>query len=213
MFTGLIESAGRVVRARPSEEGFRLGLESDLAGKLSVGDSVAVNGVCLTVVPGSDAPLEFDVSPETARVTSLGHVCEGGVVNLERPLRADDRLGGHFVQGHVDGTGTLDAVQEEGEFYRLTFSFAPSLGRCMISKGSVAVDGISLTIAALTGQRFDVQIIPHTWMRTNLHTLSLGSTVNLECDLLGKYVLRMLEQTGLGSVDLSTLGDARLNLE
>jgi riboflavin synthase len=209
MFTGLIESVGRVVRVEPTEAGLRLGLDSEIAAELSIGESVAVNGVCLTVVPGDAAPLEFDVSPETARVTSLGRVRAGGLVNLERPLRADARLGGHFVLGHVDGTGVLESVRTEGEFYWLDLSFPSAIGPYLIPKGSVAVDGISLTVAALDATRFGVQIVPHTWTHTNLHQREVGDVVNLECDVLGKYVLRMMEQAGLARGDLSALADAR----
>ncbi len=207
MFTGLIESLGTVTQVDASPAGIRLGLRCDLAGALAPGDSVAVNGVCLTVVHRSDDRVEFDVSPETARVSSLGRLAVDGLVNLERPLRADARLGGHFVQGHVDDMGVIEAIQTEGEFYRLAFSFPPSLTRYLISKGSVAVDGISLTVAEVDACRFAVQIIPHTWMHTNLQSLAVGERVNLECDMLGKYVLRMLEHAELVPRDPSTHTD------
>lgn len=207
MFTGLIESLGTVTRVSPMPGGIRLALGCDLASALALGDSVAVNGVCLTVVHGSADAVEFDVSPETARVTSLGQLAVGGLVNLERPLRADARLGGHFVQGHVDGLGVLEAIETEGEFYRLAIGFPASLARYLIPKGSVAVDGISLTVAELGERRFEVQIIPHTWTETNLRALAVGARVNLECDMLGKYVIRLLEQAELLPSDPSTRTD------
>ncbi len=209
MFTGLIESLGTVSHVRAIPAGIRLGLRCDLAGALAPGDSVAVNGVCLTAVHRSDDRVEFDVSPETARVSSLGRLAVDGLVNLERPLRADARLGGHFVQGHVDDMGVIEAIQTEGEFYRLALSFPASLTRYLIPKGSVAVDGISLTVAEVEACRFDVQIIPHTWMHTNLQSLAVGERVNLECDMLGKYVLRMLEQAELVPRHPSTHTDPR----
>ncbi len=129
-------------------------------------------------------------------MSSLGRLVPGSGVNLERPLRADGRLGGHLVQGHVDATGTLEAVVPEGEFRRIRVAFPPDLGKFFIPKGSVAVDGISLTIAALHGCSFDVQIVPHTWAHTTLPERRPGEPVNLECDLVGKYVVRVAELHG-----------------
>ena len=193
MFTGLIEALGRVEAIERSSAGMRLTVHADIADAVTIGESVAVNGVCLTVVrrdvPGFDA----DVSPETERVTTLGELAPGSLVNLERSLRADARLGGHFVQGHVDGTGRIEGIVSEGESYRLTIGFPDALAPLLVHKGSIAVDGISLTIAALDRDRFDVQIIPHTWERTNLHTAAVGGAVNLECDILGKYVARAVQ--------------------
>jgi riboflavin synthase len=193
MFTGLIEALGRVRAVAPIEPGVRLDIESSLAGELQVGDSLATNGVCLTVTGRRDGIVSADVSPETLRVTSLGRLAPGSPVNLERPLRADARLGGHFVQGHVDATGVVMAIAQEGDFYRVRVSYPPHLGRYFVLKGSVAVDGISLTVADLRAESFDVQIIPHTWAATTLSAATVGDTVNLECDLIGKYVMRLAE--------------------
>jgi riboflavin synthase len=193
MFTGLIEALGRVERMDRTGTGFRLVLATDLWNELTPGESLAVNGVCLTIVEGSQNGVHADVSPETARVTSLGSLRADALVNLERPLRAGTRIGGHFVQGHVDGTGTLEALFQEGESYRLTVSFPATLGTYIVHKGSIAIDGISLTVAAVNGNRLDVQVIPFTWQHTNLQAASAGSTVNIECDILGKYVARAIE--------------------
>jgi riboflavin synthase len=193
MFTGLIESLGRVRAVLPIEQGLRLDIESSLASELVVGDSLATNGVCLTVASRQDGLVSTDVSPETVRVTSLGRLVPGARVNLERPLRADARLGGHFVQGHVDGTGQVTRIEREGEFFRVRVAFPSRLEPFFVQKGSVAVDGISLTVADLQAGTFDVQIIPHTWAATTLSTTEVGDTVNLECDLIGKYVVRLAE--------------------
>jgi riboflavin synthase len=196
MFTGLIESVGRIARIQPMPGGIRLHVTSPLAQELAAGESLAHNGVCLTVVSREADTFATEVSPETLRVTNLGDLQPGGVVNLERPLRPDARLGGHFVQGHVDGTGVVRAVRDEGEFWRFTFTYPAELARLFILKGSIAVDGISLTVAALRAGEFDVQIIPFTWDHTNLHARRPGDRVNLECDMLGKYVVRFAELAG-----------------
>jgi riboflavin synthase len=147
--------------------------------------------VCLTVTDRASGLVGVDVSPETLRVTALGALVPGARVNLERPLRADARLGGHFVQGHVDATGEIASIAAEGEFYRVGVRFPSGLAPYFIPKGSVAVDGISLTVADLRPGSFDVQIIPHTWTHTTLSTAKVGDLVNLECDLIGKYVVRL----------------------
>lgn len=192
MFTGLIEATGTVRTLTPVAGGRRITIDTPLGAELGLGDSVATNGVCLTVVHRDAGSWSADVSPETLRVTALGTLAPGTLVNLERPLAVGSRLGGHFVQGHVDGTGRLEAATADGEFYRLRVSFPPALAPYFIEKGSVAVDGISLTVAALGTSTFDVQIIPHTWTHTTLRALRPGATVNLECDMVGKYVLRSL---------------------
>ena len=196
MFTGLVEAIGEISEVKPAPGGVRLRLSTSLAQELANGDSIAVNGVCLTVVAVDPQGVHLDVSPETTRVTTLGAVRRGSLVNLERPLRADARLGGHFVQGHVDATGTVDEVRQDGDSYWLTVVFAPALGPYIVRKGSIAVNGVSLTVAGVDERRFDVQIIPHTWERTNLHAAAPGQAVNLECDILGKYVARAIELSG-----------------
>ena len=190
MFTGLIEALGRVAALDGVEGGYRLGVDTPLAADLRAGDSVAVNGACLTVVTSAGGRVTFDLGPETARVTALGDLRPGRPVNLERAMRADARVGGHFVQGHVDATGILEAARSDGAFTWLTFSYPRDDAAYLIPKGAVAVDGISLTVAALDGVRFDVQIIPFTWGATNLSALAAGDRVNLEYDMLGKYAVR-----------------------
>jgi riboflavin synthase len=193
MFTGLIEALGRVRDVTPIARGVRLDVESSLADAIEIGDSLATNGVCLTVTGREDGVVSADVSPETLRVTSLGRLVAGAPVNLERPLRADARLGGHFVQGHVDGTGEIVRIDQEGEFFRVRIRYPAPLSKYFVAKGSVAVDGISLTVADLASDTFDVQIVPHTWAMTTLSAAKVGDTVNLECDLIGKYVARLAE--------------------
>lgn len=196
MFTGLIESMGEIAEVKPTAAGFRLRLATAMAPELAPGDSLAVNGVCLTVVSADQDAVHADVSPETARVTTLGAARRGTVVNLERPLRADARLGGHFVQGHVDATATLEDIRSEGDSFWLTVKFPPDLAPFIVRKGSVAVNGISLTVAGADDRHFDVQIIPYTWEHTNLHVAKRGDIVNIECDILGKYVARIAELAG-----------------
>lgn len=196
MFTGLIESVGHIKAIEPIAGGVRLSVRTDLAPRLGVGESVATNGVCLTVVDATPEAVAMEVSPETLRVTNLGDLQTGALVNLERPVRPDGLMGGHFVQGHVDATGTVLAIVNEGEFWRFAFSYPTELAALFIPKGSVAVDGISLTVAALRPQEFDVQIIPHTWHYTNFQAARVGDRVNLECDMLGKYVVRVAQLAG-----------------
>jgi riboflavin synthase len=197
MFTGLIETVGTVVEAKATSAGLRLRVRTDLATEMTPGDSVAVNGVCLTVTLIETGEIYADIGPETARVSTLGTLHRGQPVNLERSLRADSRLGGHFVQGHVDGTGTLEDVRHEVDSHWLTIGFPPSLSPYFVRKGSIAVDGISLTVAGLGDTQFDVMVIPFTWQHTNLPRLKPGERVNLECDMIGKYVARSLELSGI----------------
>ena len=198
MFTGLIEATGTVRAIASQADGAVLELDTALGPELGLGDSLATNGVCLTVTRRDGPHVVMDVSPETLRVTALGQLAPGRPVNLERPLRADGRLGGHVVQGHVDGVGALISIVDEGEFRRLRIGFPADLAAWMIVKGAIAVDGISLTIAALDDEWFEVQIIPHTWVHTTLAAVRVGDALNLECDLVGKYVVRlaMLERRG-----------------
>lgn len=197
MFTGLIESVGEIAEVKPTPAGFRLRVTSTLAAGLTPGDSLAVNGVCLTVVSADAEGIHADVSPETARVSNFGAIRRGVAVNLERPLRADGRLGGHFVQGHVDATGTIDDLRQEGESSWLTITYPPAMAPFIVRKGSIAVNGVSLTVAGVDGKRFDVQIIPFTLAHTNLHQAKPGDIVNIECDILGKYVARAIETASL----------------
>ena len=198
MFTGLIESVGEVadVEARPS--GLRLHVQTSLAGELSAGESLAVNGVCLTVTGAAGGRVQADIGPETARVTTLGCIRAGQQVNLERAMRADSRFGGHFVQGHVDGTGTVRQVRPDGDARWISIEFAGELAPYLIRKGSIAVDGVSLTVADLRDREFDVMIIPFTWKHTSLSTVAPGDAVNLECDMIGKYVARFAEIAAAG---------------
>jgi riboflavin synthase len=200
MFTGLVEAIGELVERAPASGGFRLRIGSALAPELSLGDSVAVNGVCLTVVRIDGREIQFDVGPETVRVTTLGSLAQGSRVNLERPLRADSRLGGHFVQGHVDAIGRIEALRQDQDFYWLTVAFPAALAPLLVLKGSIAVDGISLTVAGLAAERFDVQVVPFTMDHTNLSAARAGDAVNLECDMVGKYVVRAVELMKAGSL-------------
>jgi riboflavin synthase len=193
MFTGLIETLGEVAEVKPTPAGFRLRLTTALSPDLTPGDSLAVNGVCLTVVSADADGVHLDVSPETIRVSALGSLKRGASVNMERPMRADSRIGGHFVQGHVDATGSIEELRQDGDCWWLTVRFPPSLASQIVRKGSIAVDGVSLTVAGVDDRRFDVQVIPFTWDHTNLRFLKVNDLVNLECDMLGKYVLRAME--------------------
>ncbi|HVC20670.1 MAG TPA: riboflavin synthase [Vicinamibacterales bacterium] len=198
MFTGLIEAVGEVIEVKPTNAGHRLRIASDLARELSPGDSLAVNGVCLTVILQSSGELHADVGPETSRVTTLGGLSRGTQVNLERPVRADGRMGGHLVQGHVDGTGTIEEIRADADVHWMTVSFPLLLVPYFVHRGSVAVDGVSLTVAGLGEDRFDIQIVPFTWEHTNFRTRRARDRVNLECDLIGKYVVRAVELAGGG---------------
>ena len=177
--------------------GVRLRLRTALAPQLAAGDSLSVNGVCLTVTLREQDIVYADVGPETARITTLGGVERGRLVNLERAMRADARLGGHFVQGHVDATGVVEDIRHEADAHWFMISFPHNLAPYLIRKGSIAVDGISLTIAGLGETHFDVMIIPFTWDHTSMKTLRVHDRVNLECDMIGKYVARSLELAGL----------------
>ena len=192
MFTGLVEAVGEIASLEPMPPGIRMRVQTTLGAELVPGDSLAVNGVCLTVVSADKTGIQADVSPETARVTTLGTARCGTIVNLERPLRADGRLGGHFVQGHVDATAAIDEIREDGESRWMTVRFPSELASYIVRKGSIAVNGVSLTVAGVDDHRFGVQVIPYTWAHTNFHALKAGDAVNLECDVLAKYVARAL---------------------
>jgi riboflavin synthase len=193
MFTGLIETVGELAEIRPIDAGFRLRVLTGIAADLHVGDSVAVNGVCLTIVDSSRTDWSAEVGPETAKVTSLGSLRPGSLINLERAMPADGRFGGHIVLGHIDGVGAIQSIRPESDFYWVTVSCPGGLTPYVIHRGSIAVDGISLTVAGLSSSTFDVQIVPFTWAHTNLHGARVGDRVNLECDMVGKYVVRAVE--------------------
>jgi riboflavin synthase len=191
VFTGLVQGTGSVRRVERSDEGARLEISTGLAAELGRGDSVAVNGVCLTAVDIEGGGFCADVMAETLRRSSLGPLAEGDEVNLELPLRAGDRLGGHVVQGHVDGTGSVLSVTDEGIARLVRIACGEDLLRYMVEKGSVAVDGVSLTIAAIDEESFSVSLIPETVERTTLGRAEEGTVVNLEVDVLAKYVEKL----------------------
>ena len=196
MFTGLVEEVGRVRSLRAIEDAgdARLKLSADVVLKgTRVGDSILVNGACLTVDELEDDGVVFYTMPETLRRTALGDLSEGSPVNLERAMEAGGRLGGHIVQGHVDGVGEVLDVRPEGDAEIWTFRVPPSVLRYAVEKGSVCVDGISLTVVSVEGDGFTVSILPHTRAHTNLGELGMGSRVNLEADVVGKYVERLMQ--------------------
>jgi len=193
MFTGIVESVGVLSEVKGTGGGFRVRIHTSLSEEMKLGDSLAVNGVCLTVILIDGQHILADVGPETARITTLGGLQRGQEVNLERPMRGDGRFDGHFVLGHVDGVGLIEEIRAEGESRWLTIGFQPALAPFFIRKGSVAVDGISLTVAGLGERQFDVMVIPYTWDSTTLKGLRKGDKVNLECDMIGKYIVRAME--------------------
>ncbi len=192
MFTGLVEAVGTVVSLESRGEQARLTLEIPFAAELALGDSVAINGCCLTVAEVSQGGVSFDLLAQTLRVTSLGQLVAISRVNLERAMRLGDRLGGHFVQGHVDATGTIIDLEANGQDHIVTVSLPPEIQRLCVDKGSIAIDGISLTIAELRPTEAVFWITPHTWLHTHLHAARVGQTVNLESDMLAKHVEKLL---------------------
>jgi riboflavin synthase len=192
VFTGLVASLGRVARVERSDDGVRLTVESPLAGELALGDSVAVNGVCLTAVAVDGDSFAAEVMNESLGRSSLRDAEPGVGVNLELPLRASDRLGGHIMQGHVDGVGTVVAVVPDGFARRVTIEAPEHVLRYVVEKGSIAVDGVSLTVAGIDDRSFTVSLIPETLERTNLGAAEPGTRVNLEVDVLAKYVEKMV---------------------
>ena len=194
MFTGLVEEVGTVTRIEEVPHGFRLHISSETIGpSLALGASVAVDGVCLTAIELNGAEFVAEVSPETIACTNMTAYRAGTRVNLERPLAANARLGGHFVQGHVDGVAKLRFVEDEGEFVRIGLDIPEGLAHYLVEKGSIAINGVSLTVASLGEDSFDVQLVPHTLQHTNLTWKDRPETMNIEVDILGKYVARMLE--------------------
>jgi riboflavin synthase len=202
MFTGLIEAIGRVDVVEAAPGGHRVRVATPLGGELLPGESIAVNGVCLTVVDADAGGFAADISPETLRVTTWGAVRPGRVVNLERPLRADARLGGHFVLGHVDAVGRIAHLGPDGDSHWLSVDMPESMAPFVVPKGSIAIDGVSLTIARLSGHRVDVQLVPFTVTHTAFASLGVGDAVNLEGDVLGKYVARLA-----GAASQAAIGD------
>ena len=195
MFTGIIASKARVARLSRRSEGALLEVERPAGwNDVTAGESIAVSGVCLTALaPSEKGPLRFDLSPETLSRSTLGKAASGTGVNLERALAASDRLGGHVVSGHVDATTVLTGIEPADDFWTVSFALDASWARYVVEKGSIALDGISLTVARLRDDRFDVAVIPHTWEVTTLSDRSVGDLVNVEVDILAKYVERMLE--------------------
>ncbi len=193
MFTGIVADVGRMVSTAASGQGSRIRWATALdTADFTLGESIAVNGVCLTVDAFSSGNFDTDVSPETLLRSNLGRVRAGDQVNLERALRPIDRLGGHFVLGHVDGVGTMTSRQPQGEFEVLWFRATEAVRRYLVEKGSVTIDGISLTVATVSGDEFSVAVIPHTLARTTLAERRAGCEVNLEADILGKYVEKLV---------------------
>jgi riboflavin synthase len=194
VFTGLVQDLGTVAAVEAGAEGVRLAVRTGLAGEIAEGDSVAVNGVCLTATRIADGHFSADVMHETLRRSSLAGAREGTPVNLELPLRPSDRLGGHVVQGHVDGMGTVRALREDGFSRVVEIAAPPDLLRYVVEKGSIAVDGVSLTVSAVDDEGFEVSLIPETLERTTLGSAAPGRAVNLEVDLLAKYVEKLHSQ-------------------
>lgn len=213
MFTGLIETTGTLKHLAVSGKAGELEIAASFAdGGLAVGDSVAVNGVCLTVTRFTANTISFHALAETLNRTNLGVLKMGRKVNLERALKLGDRLGGHIVSGHVDGTGEVQSIGKRGDDLELHVSLSDELAPFLVMKGSIAINGVSLTVAALERGSFGVCIIPHTWTHTNLHELKPGDKVNLETDILGKYVLRQREieneTKSSGGVSMDMLANA-----
>ncbi|HEX8075643.1 MAG TPA: riboflavin synthase [Thermoleophilaceae bacterium] len=192
MFTGLVEGTGTVSRVEPDGDGSHIEVSTPLAAELREGDSVAVNGVCLTAVAAGGGSFRADVMAETLRRSSLGPLAPGDSVNLELPTRAGAPLGGHVVQGHVDATGTVAEVREEGFARVIRVACPETLLRYVVEKGSIAVDGVSLTVAAVDGEAFEVSLIPETLERTTLGAARPGRVVNVEADILAKYVEKLV---------------------
>jgi riboflavin synthase len=192
VFTGLIEDVGRVESIDRTEDGARVRITSRLASELSLGDSIAVNGCCLTATAVNEGSFETEAMNQTLQVTALGAVEQGGHVNLELAMRAGDRLGGHIVQGHVDGVGTVLSAEDDGFARRVRVELPPQLLRYVIDKGSITLSGVSLTVAELGDSWAEVSLIPETLERTNLGEAAPGDQINVECDVVAKYVERLV---------------------
>jgi riboflavin synthase len=194
VFTGIVEEVGRVAEVQRDPAGMRLRIDAEVAGELQAGDSVAVSGVCLTATEARNGGFTADVSPETIARSALSGLAKGDSVNLELPLRPTDRLGGHIVQGHVDGVGEIETMSDTGDGREVRFAAPADLLRYVVEKGSVTVDGVSLTVASVDDTGFSVALIPETLARTTLGTGSPGRPVNLEVDVIAKHVEKLLER-------------------
>ncbi len=193
MFTGIVEEAGRVVLFHPEAEAWELVIAAGVAARdAAVGDSIAINGCCLTIARMAGGHLHFDVLEETRRLTNFNAFRPGSLANLERSLRFGGKVGGHFVTGHIDTTGEILVVEPRGKDHYLRIRVPGTFARYIVHKGSIAIDGISLTIAEITGDEFAVWLIPHTMLATNLHARKAGEAVNLEFDLLGKHIEKLM---------------------
>ena len=193
MFTGIVEELGQISALDSGPDGACITVSASVVtSDISEGDSIAVNGVCLTAVRTSSTSFSADLSPETLQRTTLGRLIPGSRVNLERAMLPTTRFGGHIVQGHVDGTGTIEASSPNGDFWTVAVGFPVDLARYLVEKGSISVEGISLTIARLYDAAFEIAVIPKTWQLTNLSYLKEGDHVNLEVDVIAKYVERMV---------------------
>lgn len=194
MFTGIVEERGRIEKLDQASGGIKIVVSASVVtSDIANGDSIAVNGVCLTALDISSESFAADVSPETLHRTTLGSLKVGSAANLERAMLPTTRLGGHIMQGHVDGRGTFISAESEGDFWTVKIGFPAELARYLVHKGSVAIEGISLTIAALNDDNFDIAVIPKTWEMTNLSSLAPGDPVNLEADIVAKYIERMIQ--------------------
>lgn len=212
MFTGIIEELGKIAQLRPHAGGAKIRIAATLVAEgTKDGDSIAVNGVCLTALGSSAAGFSADISKETLDRSTLGNLAVGSVVNLERAVTPSTRLGGHIVQGHVDARGEFISAVQSGDFWTVRITYPTEISNYLVYKGSVSVEGISLTIASLTDDHFEIALIPKTWELTNLSTLKPGDPVNLEADVIAKYVERMLigrHKTSAGGVTMDTLKNA-----
>ncbi len=197
MFTGLIQQLGKIAQTRPVGDGMRLTVEAEnLTEQVKIGDSVAVNGLCLTAVRITGSQIEFDVSGESVKSSNIADLRAGAAVNIELAMRPTDRFGGHFVQGHIDGTAAITDISQSGRFWKFRYNAPPELLDMMIVKGSVAVDGISLTVAELDDDSFSIAVIPETFNATNLKHARIGDKANIETDLIIKAVSKRLDAIG-----------------
>ncbi len=195
MFTGIIEELGTIKKLNIHNKTLDITVEcSKVLEHTKIGDSIAINGCCQTVVDYTTSTFSVNVSEETLNITTLGELKQGAVVNLERALTPSSRLGGHIVQGHIDGTAIFTKSEKYSNFYNLYFKVAPTINRYIVKKGSIAIDGISLTVAEIENDTIKIAVIPHTYANTNLKNLNIGDIVNIETDILGRYIEKFLSQ-------------------